>query len=238
MLKHIGLLLCFPIALFGQSADATKLAAPATYLADIKAELQKTWPNNRTINLVFHGHSVPAGYFKTPTVNTLGAYPYLLLKQLKEQYPTAVINIINTSIGGENAVKGEKRFAAEVLTHRPDVLFIDYALNDIRQGLEASKIAWVKMIKAAQAAAVKVILLTPSPNQRFDILKENHDLSQHAEQVRNLAATFSTGLVDSYALFQQQVKKGKDLADFMSQGNHPNENGHALIAEGLMGYFK
>lgn len=238
MLKHIGLLLCLPIALFGQSADSIKRTAPATYLADIKAELQKTWPNNRTINLVFHGHSVPAGYFKTPTVNTLEAYPYLLLKQLKEQYPTAVINIINTSIGGENAVKGEKRFASEVLPHRPDVLFIDYALNDIRQGLEASKIAWVKMIKAAQAANIKVILLTPSPNQRFDILKEVHDLSQHAEQVRNLANTFSTGLVDSYALFQQQVKKGKDLADFMSQGNHPNEKGHALIAEGLMGYFR
>mgnify|MGYP000128772136 CR=1 FL=1 len=41
------------------------------YLDSLKTELQKTWPNNNTVNLVFHGHSVPAGYFKTPEVNTL-----------------------------------------------------------------------------------------------------------------------------------------------------------------------
>ena len=26
--------------------------------------MQIKWPRNRTINIVFHGHSVPAGYFK------------------------------------------------------------------------------------------------------------------------------------------------------------------------------
>ena len=55
------------------------------YLYDLKIELQKEWPKNSTINVVFHGHSVPAGYFKTPVVNTLGAYHYLVLEKLKSK---------------------------------------------------------------------------------------------------------------------------------------------------------
>ena len=34
--------------------------------------------SNHTVNLVCHGHSVLAGYFKTPEVRTFDAYPYLL----------------------------------------------------------------------------------------------------------------------------------------------------------------
>jgi acyl-CoA thioesterase I len=70
----------------------------ATYLSDLKRELQKEWPKNRTINIVFHGHSVPAGYFKTPQVNTMSAYPHLFLKKLKVKYPLAAVNVIVTAI--------------------------------------------------------------------------------------------------------------------------------------------
>jgi len=110
--------------------DQINKADPSSYLAGIKKELSKEWPENRTINLVFHGHSVPAGYFKTPLVNTFDSYPYLLLKELKELYPHAVINVICTAIGGENSSAGARRFESDVLVHKPDVLFIDYALND------------------------------------------------------------------------------------------------------------
>jgi len=103
------------------------IADPANYLNDIKTELNKKWPENRTIKLAFHGHSVPAGYYKTPVVKPFGAYPLMLLKELKEIYPYAVISIINTSIGGENAVSGAERFDRDVLVHKPDVLFIDYS---------------------------------------------------------------------------------------------------------------
>ena len=33
------------------------------YLDSIKKIMKTEWPKNRTINLVFHGHSVPSGYF-------------------------------------------------------------------------------------------------------------------------------------------------------------------------------
>ncbi|RXK48922.1 SGNH/GDSL hydrolase family protein [Aquirufa rosea] len=233
-IQSFGWLLSFLII----SLSVKSQANSSNYLEGIKAELQKEWPKNRQINLVFHGHSVPAGYFKTPTVNTLGAYPYLLLKNLKEQYPLAVINVINTAIGGENAEKGANRFEKEVLVHRPDVLFIDYVLNDRGIGLERAKIAWEKMIKSAIAQGIKVILLSASPDQRIDILDTNSVLNQHGDQVKKLAQEHQIGFVDSYAIFRQQVKEGTAIQNLMSQVNHPNEIGHGLIASELMHYFK
>src|SRR5687768_5529471 len=113
-------------------------AQDTMFLRQVRSELQKAWPHNRAINLVFHGHSVPAGYFATPVVNTLEAYPQQVLRGLKEKYPNAVINVIVTAIGGENSVKGAARFSSTVLIHQPDVLFIDYALNDRATGLDKS----------------------------------------------------------------------------------------------------
>jgi lysophospholipase L1-like esterase len=207
------------------------------YLEPIKQELIKQWPKNRTINLVFHGHSVPSGYFKTPDVKTLQAYPHLLLKGLKQIYPYAVVNSILTCIGGENAAQGAKRFKRDVLNHKPDVLFIDYALNDRRIGLEASRESWEYMIKAALKKNIKVILLTATPDQKVDLNDKTTDLQKLCDQITGLANQYKIGLVDSYAAFQQCISAGGVLSDHMSQVNHPNEKGHQLVADGIMKYF-
>jgi lysophospholipase L1-like esterase len=213
-------------------------ASTSDYLKEIKVEMTKEWPKNRTINLVFHGHSVPAGYFKTPDVKTLDSYPFQVLTRLKEKYPFAVINVINTSIGGENSVSGEKRFKKEVLTHKPDILFIDYALNDRRIGLEESYKAWEKMIKMALKDGIKVILLTPSPDLKVDLLEPNNELEQHRNQIVQLSQQYEVGIVDSYARFQKIQKDCTCLPDYMSQGNHPNEKGHSIISSEIMKYFQ
>lgn len=220
------------------SFQANTIADPGSYLNDIKTQLKIEWPKNRTINLVFHGHSVPAGYFKTPVVNTLEAYPYQVLRELKAIYPFAAINIINTSIGGENSESGAKRFETEVLNHRPDVLFIDYALNDQGIGLERAKNAWEKMIISAIKKGIKIILLSPSPDQRVNILEANNVLEQHRAQIKSLSEKYGIGFVDSYELFHQKLVSAEPISNYMSQVNHPNEKGHGLIANRIVKYFK
>jgi acyl-CoA thioesterase-1 len=217
--------------------QGSKVQEKDNYLDPIKQELVKQWPKNRTINLVFHGHSVPSGYFKTPDVRPLQSYPHLLLKELKQAYPYAVINTILTCIGGENAEQGAKRFKRDVLNHKPDVLFIDYALNDRRIGLEASRKSWEYMITAALKKDIKVILLTATPDQKVDLSDDKTDLQLLCSQIKEMSTEFRVGLVDSYAIFQKFVSDGGKLADYMSQVNHPNEKGHQLVVDGIMKYF-
>ncbi len=208
-----------------------------SYLSDIVAELGKRWPESRTLNLVFHGHSVPAGYARTPAVNTLQAYPHRVLCGIKDRYATAVVNVITTAIGGEQSEQGAARFEAEVLTHRPDVLFIDYALNDRTIGLERSEKAWRSMIEAALARGVKVILLTPTPDLSEDIRSDAAPLGAYAQMIRRLAAEYHVGLADSYACFRAKADAGEKMSSFMSQVNHPDARGHAVVAEEILRWF-
>jgi hypothetical protein len=111
------------------ASDSTNAASSAkTLLAEVSERLRAHWPTNRTVNIVCHGHSVPAGYFKTPVVETFNAYPHQLHRGLNDRFPHAVINVIVTAIGGEHSESGAKRFEQDVLSLRPDVVTIDYAL--------------------------------------------------------------------------------------------------------------
>lgn len=217
--------LCFSWGANGQSA----VTPQDSYLDSLKSELVRKWPTNRTVNLVFHGHSVPAGYFKTPMINSFESYPFVTLQLIKDQYPFALVNSIVTAKGGENSEQGAARFENEVLNHRPDVVFIDYALNDRRIGLERAKAAWIKMIEMALNKNVKIVLLTPTPDLKETINDETNLLAKHSIQIRALSKFYSVPVVDSYRMFQE-ISTNQILESYMSQGNHINAKGHFLVA--------
>ena len=209
----------------------------STYLDTLKQQLRVKWPNNRTINFVFHGHSVQTGYTTRGVLDRLNAYPYRTLKKVNDFYPYSVVNIITTSIGGEQSEQGAERFKDEVLIYKLDVLFIDYGLNDRNIGLERAKKAWSTMIEEALEYGTKVILLTPTPDLTEDISSDDSELAKHSEQIRTLAKTYNVGLIDSYALFKN-LAETEPLEGYMSQNNHINQKGHQFVADAIFEYFK
>ncbi len=212
----------------------TLLLAGFVHAQDLSplAELMKTaWPKNRTINVVFHGHSVPAGFHKTPEVKTFESYPHLVHLKLKEQYPKAVINVITTAIGGETSIPGAARFERDVMSLKPDLIFIDYALNDRRQPADKVEAAWLEMIAIAKKANVPVVLLTPTGDSSAKLEDPDDALNQRASLIRKIAAEQKVLLGDVFAAWVAEVKKGTPQTDLLSQVNHPNLKGHTLAAE-------
>jgi acyl-CoA thioesterase I len=210
------------------------------YLKDLIVELKKQWPDNKTINIVCHGHSVPSGYFATPMVDTFNAYPHLLHRELKARFPFAVINVIVTGIGGEHSETGNQRFFDTVLCHKPDLITIDYGLNDRGIGLEKASAAWSDMITQSLNQGSKVILLTPTPDQSVNPQKENANntpLHDHAKQIRKLSEEFNVGLSDSFSESLIYAKE-HTLSDILSWSNHPNLQGHQIVTKLLMRYFE
>lgn len=222
-MKKLLLLLAFSIT----PVLAAEPALPPALLAG----LQTKWPKNQTINLVFHGHSVPAGYHKTPEVKPFESYPQLVYQELKRRYPFAVINVIVTAIGGENSIKGAARFERDVLCHQPDVILIDYALNDRKQPPEQVEAAWRAMIISAKKAGIPVILITPTGDSAANLTDPQDPLCRCADLIRRLAKEENVLLADVFAAWQSEVAKGTPQTDLLSQPNHPNLRGHTLAAE-------
>ena len=204
------------------------------YLEDICEALGKKWPDNKTLNIVCHGHSVPAGYFATPFVNTFESYPHLLHRDLKEKFPFAVINVIVTAIGGENSTSGLARFERDVLNHNPKIVTIDYALNDMSIGVDKAKKNITGMIEKCLLKEIKVILLTPSLDQFYFLNEENRNkLERQAEMIRALSLSFKVALADSLAVMLKHINCDGEISQLLSHVNHPNALGHKMIAAEL-----
>jgi lysophospholipase L1-like esterase len=224
------------IIIFFSCAPQQRVAKKSTYLRDVSQRLKQQCPA-RPVNIVCHGHSVPAGYFKDCIVNTFQAYPYLLHKGLKERFPYAVVNVIVTAKRGETSDRGARRFVRDVLSHKPDIVIIDYALNDWQIGLMKSRAALISMIRMAKVRGIKVILLTPTPTMKANLDNPEDPLNKQAQQIRDLAKQYGVGLVDSFEAFQGYVKGDGQLRNIMSSFAHPNRKGHALVAERLLELF-
>ena len=56
------------------------------------------------------------------------SYPFLLGKKLREQYPEALV--INSGIGGQTVVDGPDRLESDVLYYNPQLVIINFGLND------------------------------------------------------------------------------------------------------------
>lgn len=224
-------MLLLPLAILAAQISSADFAKPLVQLFEAE------WPKNRIVTIVCHGHSVPAGYFRTPVVQTFDAYPHLLHLAIKKKFPNAVVNVIVTAIGGETSDQGAARFDRDVMSLRPDVVTIDYALNDRRIGLDKARVAWETMITAAKKGGAKVILLTPSWDLSAHPEDPNDPLAQHAAQIRELAKKNGVGLADTFGTFLDAQKSGRDMTTLMSQSNHPNRAGHELILKGLLPWF-
>ena len=208
------------------------------YLAEVLDMLAKTWPDNKTVQIVCHGHSVPAGYKTPPLLDPFHAYPHYLHRLIKERYQFGALNMIVTAVGGENAVRGAARFTGEVLCHKPDVLLLDYALNDRYVSLEASEAAWRRMMEDGLAAGCKILLATPSWDRSYFRQDDMwRSLMEHDRQVRRLAEEYGVGLMDFFAVFTQYVERGGDAEDLLCADDHPSRKGHQLLAQEAARWF-
>ena len=210
------------------------LAADPVLPAPLLEELKMPWPKNRVVNVIFHGHSVPAGYHKTPEVKPFESYPLLALGRIKANYPHAVMNAIVTAIGGENSVSGAVRFEKDVLSMRPDVIFIDYALNDRRVPVAEVEKSWRAMARAAKAKGVPVVFITPTGAQDVKIGAADEPLEIRAELIRKVAAEEG---IPVWAAWKAALAGGVKQEALLSQVNHPNREGHDLAAKVIAKLF-
>lgn len=207
------------------------------YLESLVRDLQKIWPDNRSITIVCHGHSIPCGYMAENVTRFMDAYPHLLHAKLAERFPHSVINVIVTAIGGENSVSGSKRFKEDVLSFRPDLITIDYGRNDMFLSEDEMRMAWANMMQEAAAAGCKTLLITPAPDcGRIYYEESARKLSdkEMAEIIRKTADEFSAGLVDAYGAFEKLFSQGHTRSEYAVSVNHLNRRGHEIIADGIM----
>ncbi len=167
------------------------------------------------------------------------------------------VEVINAGVSGNTTADARERFQADVLSHRPDLVVIQFGLNDsavaIQQGETEPRVALpdyqqnlAHYVRTLKGHGIHVVLMTQNALLWTDALKTecgrppykpddrwglNVLNAEYAESVRKIARAHDVPLVDVYQGYQDYDRVPGQTADaLLSDGVHPNDEGHRLVA--------
>jgi lysophospholipase L1-like esterase len=185
------------------------------------------------------------------SITQAGGYLRNVDAVLAQQYPGLKLpKIVNVGISGQKAEDLVKRFERDVVSRKPALVTLSIGINDVWHRLKDPHDAQVlakykenvsKMVDRAQAAGVKVVLLTPTVIQEDPKSEGNQRLKLYVEAMRQIAAEKKVRVVNLHQMFLDVLaKRPKELGEsakglvLTTDGVHMNTAGDALMAIGVL----
>ncbi len=184
----------------------------------------------RPVTIIAFGSSSTQGHGSSrPEFN----YPNRLAAQLRRQYPSANINVINQGIGGEDAPEMMKRLKTAVLDANPDMVIWQVGTNAIIRNLDPAETVkmvddGVGMIKAINA---DLVLIDPQYSPRVNEKAEG--AGKMVQLLRKVAELRKVGIFPRFEVMREW-HEGQDMAFdkfVIADGLHMNDWGYACFAQ-------
>lgn len=182
--------------------------------------------------IVCFGDSITAGYA------VRRGFPSFWLESLRQRFPDSKIEMINSGISGDTSQDGLGRLDWAVLSYEPDLVTINFGINDCVLGLslEEFEMNLVEMVRRIRAGPDSEILLLSS--QPLESPPYDQRVLDYYQTVERVAKEMNVGFVDVYGAWMKRVRVGMPLDSLILPGlDHPNEAGYRIIAEELMSLF-
>lgn len=202
------------------------------------AEFGRRAREGEALSVVFFGGSLTWGANASDPQRT--SYRALMADYLRQKYPRAPLAFHDAAIGGTGSKLGIFRLERDVLSRKPDLVFLDFTANDDHYGSDLPSLAAYECILRELIwrgiPVVEVILpFQYSFQPRFD----PRAMPRYRDHIR-LATAYRTGVGDAMALVQRRLDEGKArLADLWPiDGVHPDDAGYALFFEAVRDGFE
>ncbi|AEB68401.1 SGNH/GDSL hydrolase family protein [Methanothrix soehngenii] len=182
--------------------------------------------------IVCFGDSITAGYA------VRRGFPSFLLESLRQRFPDSKIEMINSGISGDTSQDGLSRLDWAVLSYEPDLVTINFGINDCVLGLsleefEMNLVVMVRRIRAGPDSEILLLSSQPLESPPYD-----QRVLDYYQTVERVAKEMNVGFVDVYGAWMKRVQAGMPLDSLILPGlDHPNEAGYRIIAEELMSLF-
>ncbi len=161
------------------------------------------------------------------------AYPNRLLAQLKRQYPTADITVLNRGKGGEDAPEMMKRLQAAVLDANPDLVIWQVGTNAVLRGFDPAETEKQveEGIARIQAAGSDVVLVDPQYSPRVNERAEN--AGRMVKLLHRVARLRHVGIFPRFEVMRDWHEKQELPVEtfVIADGLHMNDWGYACFAQ-------
>ncbi|UFW50161.1 MULTISPECIES: SGNH/GDSL hydrolase family protein [Bradyrhizobium] len=181
--------------------------------------------------IVAFGSSSTAGFgASSPEFN----YPNRLAAQLRRQYPTADITVVNAGVGGEDAPEMMKRLQKEVIDVHPDLVIWQVGTNAVLRNLDPGDTAkmvedGIARIQAAGGADIVLVdpQYSPAVNQRKESAGKMVKLLGKVAELRHVGIFPRFEVMRDWHENQSIPVESFVIAD----GLHMNDWGYACFAQ-------
>ncbi|QGQ99705.1 hypothetical protein EHS13_35010 [Paenibacillus psychroresistens] len=157
-----------------------------------------------------------------------GLWTYQLMRCLRSKYPDTRLYSSNVAIGGEGTNRGIHRLENEVLNVQPNLIILEYLINDACSGdpeiTEKNIRTILERIKDSGSACL--VVTNNGVNPHFTPLGAKRNFRLYHELYRRLAAEYKVAFVGGYAYFDQLHLYGKYFITELKGNmvNHPYGN--------------
>jgi lysophospholipase L1-like esterase len=197
---------------------------PQGDLSRLEAVIKKAKSGN-DITVAFIGGSITEG---TGVVDKDDSYVSLVYKWLCEQFPDINVNLINAGIGGTSSYLGLHRVDSQVLSYNPDLVFVEFAVNDTYTQFGAD--SYENLIRK---------ILSNEGNPALVLLYTTNEIGYNAQAIEELIGVYYELPMISYgsavlAAIDAGMMKWSNISD---DSVHPNKYGHAIFARLIIRYL-
>ncbi len=181
--------------------------------------------NGEDVTLAYIGGSITEGY----NAGTTEIFAKLSSDYFRETYATTgKVNYVNAGLSGTPSLLGLIRSDRDIFEAEPDVVFIEFAVNDAQDN--QNKSAFESLLRKAlmQEQEPAVVLL-------FSVTEEGYTC-QNTMQLIGMNYELPMISVPNaiHPEFEADRMTWKDWAD---DGSHPNKNGQKLYSEFIIHYW-
>lgn len=160
-------------------------------------------------------------------------YIDFLQDMLKAKYPAANIQFINRGIPGDTADGGLRRLKEQVLEALPDLVLVQFALNDAFIGCpvaeyERNITLIIDMLRKESAAEVLLLTSVALADPREDSMA-----LKYYERLELVAQQRNVSIVRVHAYWKEKTA-GSFEGLLQADGVHPTAAGYSLMAEAIM----
>lgn len=184
-------------------------------IADVMRRAQR----GEEITIGFLGGSITQGCLASSDCNT---YAYLTYQWFCDNFPKARFHYVNAGIGGTSSHFGVARMQEDVLMYRPDILFIDFSVND-----EATA-----FFQETYEGVLRRAMKSPSHPALFILNNVYYETGVNAQEYHNeLAEYYGIPFVSMKDTIRTRILAGEfSVSDISQDGLHPNDRGHMLVS--------
>lgn len=163
-------------------------------------------------------------------------YLDFLGEMLEKKYPSCKVSIINRGVPGDTAEGGLFRLREDVLDRDPDLVFIQFALNDAFIGVNPARFKNTIRVIVEQIRAdtdAEILLVTSVPvlaNPAEDKMTE-----RFYETLIDLAREERCAIALVHRYWKKRIAEGVDFNGLVQFDQvHPTVAGYRLMAEAIM----